>query len=277
MLIVDGQVHIWAANTAERPWPARHAPHRQVPLGHQELISEMDAAGVHRAILVPPSWEGERNDLVLEAARLYPKRFAVMGRLDTDLPNAKELAQNWKNQPGMLGMRFTFRRPQLSAPLVEGRLDWLWSEAEKRQIHMMILVTHQQVKYVDSIAQRYPGLNIIMDHMGLVSGTKDEAAFAELDLLLAIAKRPNVAVKVSSLPAYTSDAYPYKKLHPYLRRAYDAFGPQRLFWGTDLSRLPCTYHQGITMFTEEIPWLSEDDKTWMMGKGICHWLGWDAP
>ena len=32
MLIVDAQVHIWAANTAERPWPARHAPHQPVPI-----------------------------------------------------------------------------------------------------------------------------------------------------------------------------------------------------------------------------------------------------
>ncbi|HTE16228.1 MAG TPA: hypothetical protein VK642_14225, partial [Burkholderiales bacterium] len=77
MLIVDGQVHIWAASTPERPWPARHAPHRPLPLGANDLIQEMVVAGVDRAILVPPSWEGERNDLVIEAARLHPDKFAV--------------------------------------------------------------------------------------------------------------------------------------------------------------------------------------------------------
>ena len=44
---------------------------------------------------------------------------------------------------------------------------------------------------------------------------------------------------------------------------------------TDLSRLPCTYRQAVTMFTEELPWLSEDDKAWIMGRGLCAWLGWD--
>jgi L-fuconolactonase len=276
MLIVDGQVHIWAASTPERPWPARHAPHRPVPLGTDDLIIEMKEAGVDRAILVPPSWEGERNDLVIEAARQHPDKFAVMGRLEAEAPNAKDQIAAWKNQPGMLGMRFTFRRPQLAAPLVEGRIDWLWEAAEKHQIRMMILVTHQQVQYIDRIAERFPGLKIIIDHLGLVSGDKDEAGFADLDKLLAIAKRPNVAVKASGTAGYTSDTYPYRWLHPYLRRVYDAFGPRRMFWGTDFTRLPCTYRQAVTQFTEEIPWLKGDDLEWVMGKGICEWLGWQT-
>ena len=54
MLIADAQVHIWAADTPERPWPARHAPHQPVPFSKDDLLREMDAAGVQRAVLVPP-------------------------------------------------------------------------------------------------------------------------------------------------------------------------------------------------------------------------------
>jgi len=45
MKIVDAQVHIRGANTPERPWPARAEPHR-APLGKDELLAEMDEAGV---------------------------------------------------------------------------------------------------------------------------------------------------------------------------------------------------------------------------------------
>jgi hypothetical protein len=55
------------------------------------------------------------------------------------------------------------------------------------------------------------------------------------------------------------------------------FGPQRMFWGTDLARLPCTYRQAVTMFTEEIPWLTHEDKEWIMGRALCGWLGWRLP
>ncbi len=277
MLIVDAQVHIWGADTPERPWPARHAPHRPVPFSKDELLVEMDAAGVDRAVLVPPSWEGERNDLALEAARRHPSRFAVMGRLDTEAPDARDRLATWRGQPGMLGLRFTFSRPQLSRPLVEGRVDWVWEEAEKAGLPIMVMVTPALVHLIDRVAERHPGLKLVMDHLALPSGARDAEAFAELDKLLAIAKRPNVAAKATSLPSYTNDRYPYRALHPHLRRVYDAFGPTRMFWGTDLTRLPCSYREAITMFTEEIPWLTAEDKEWIMGRGLGAWLGWPLP
>jgi hypothetical protein len=58
---------------------------------------------------------------------------------------------------------------------------------------------------------------------------------------------------------------------------YDAFGPRRTVWGTDWTRLPCRWRQAVTLFTEELPWLPASDKTWIMGRAICEWLGWALP
>lgn len=279
MYIVDSQVHIWAANTPERPWPpGRHQPHRAVPFQKQDLIREMDAAGVHHAIIVPPSWEGDRNDLGLDAARSHPGRLAVMGRFDTEAPGANERVATWRQQPGMLGMRFTFRgASEYSRPLNEGRLDWLWAAAEKAGVPIMMMLEPAQLPLIDRAAERHPGLKLVLDHLVRISGKTDAEAFADIDQVLALAKRPNVAVKASGLPAYTADTYPYRRLHPYLRRFFDAYGPKRMFWGTDLTKLPCTYRQSVTMFTEEIPWLAAEDKEWIMGRGVCEWVGWKLP
>jgi L-fuconolactonase len=58
MVIVDAQVHIWAADTPDRPWPGnRSHAHRPGSFLADELLKEMDAAGVARVIIVPPSWE----------------------------------------------------------------------------------------------------------------------------------------------------------------------------------------------------------------------------
>lgn len=271
MFIVDAQVHIWGANTPERTWPARGRPHREVPLGAGELLREMDVAGVSRAVLVPPAWEGERNDLVLEAARRHPDRFAAMGRLDTEAPGARGLIGNWRRQPGMLGLRLTFKIQGNSTD------DWLWEEAEKAGVPIMVLAPQAMAHLVDGVAERYPGLKLVIDHLGTPKGKKDDEAFADLDKLLTLAKRPNIAVKASALPSKTTDSYPYRRLHPRIRRVYDAFGPKRMFWGTDFTKLPCSYRQAITMFTEEIPWFNAEDKEWIMGRGLCEWLGWKLP
>ena len=92
--------------------------------------------------------------------------------------------------------------------------------------------------------------------------------------MLPLAKDPNVAVKLSGAPSYSSQPYPYRNIHQYIRQIFDAFGPQRCFWGTDLSHLPCPYKQVVTLFTEEIKSLSAFELEWVMGRGIAEWLGW---
>lgn len=275
-MIVDAQVHVWGPSTPERPWPARAEPHR-APLGKDELLAEMDKAGVDRALLVPPSWEGDRNDLALEAAQAHPDRYAVMGRFDPDAPGARGQVADWRKQKGMLGMRFTFHTEILRQPLLDGRYDWVWGEMEKAGVPAMVLFHHEYMHLADKIAERYPGLRLVLDHLGLKSGkgVTEASNFASLDKVLALAKRPNVAAKATALPCYADNKiYPFGSLHPHIHRVYDAFGPKRTFWGTDLSRLPCSYREGVTMFTEELPWLTAEDKEWIMGRGVCEWLGW---
>ena len=81
MTIIDAQVHVWKRETPDRPYFKEDAskPHRPVPLGYEDLLEEMQTAGVDRVILVPPSWEGYRNDYALEAARKHPRSFCRNG------------------------------------------------------------------------------------------------------------------------------------------------------------------------------------------------------
>ncbi len=122
MFVTDAQIHIWGANAPERPWPAggEARTHRVRPLDAREVLEEMDAAGVDRTVIVPPSWEGDRNDLALDAARRYPERFAVMGRLDLRHPERVDLA-HWRDEPGMLGVRLTFH-----VDTAVSDAEWLW-------------------------------------------------------------------------------------------------------------------------------------------------------
>jgi L-fuconolactonase len=273
MMIVDAQVHIWAASTPERPWASRHAPHRATPITAEELLGEMKIAGIDRTVLVPPSFEGDRNDVVIAAAQKYPEKFAAMGRFDPESPDVLEQIATLRQTPGLLGMRFTFHRTSMRPLLVDGKMNAVWAAAEKAGVPIMMLVKHPDLHFIDAVAGRHPGLRLIIDHLGL-NGTKDEAGLGEFDQLLALAKRPNVAVKTSCLPEFTTDKYPYKFWHPYLKRVHESFGPKRMFWGSDLSRLPCPLKDCVTAFTEHLPFFSAADMEWIMGRGICEWINW---
>ena len=279
IIVVDTQVHIWAANTPDRPWGEgmENRAHLPVPLGHKELLVSMDRAGVDRAILVPPSLDGDRNDLCLKAAQEHPDRFAVMGRLLLAHPSGPSRLKEMKKQKGMLGVRLTFHRDNDRSLLTNGAADWFWPAAERLDIPVMVHAP-ERLKEIGDIAARHPGLRIIVDHMGFARETMDENAHTGADRILALAGYPNLSVKVSALPCYSSEPYPFRNLHEPLKRVIDGFGVRRSFWGSDYSRMAsrCTYRQAVTMFTEELDFLSGEDLEWVMGRGISQCLGWQT-
>jgi len=278
MRIVDSQVHLWAADTPDRPWPPGRAAQAQkpYPVTKEALLLQMDLAGVSRVVIVPPSWEGDRNELALEAARLYPDRFAVMGRIALEKPESRALVPGWKKQPGMLGMRFTFHTDLQRPWLTDGTADWLWPAAEKAGIPLMVLVPGS-LDVLAKIAERHPGLRLTIDHVGLRRITKGPDVFEDLPKVCALARFPNVAVKASGVPSLSSESYPFRDVQPFMKTLFDAFGPRRTFWGTDLTRMPCTYYECIHLFTDHLPWLRGQDLEWVMGRGVSEWLGWPLP
>jgi predicted TIM-barrel fold metal-dependent hydrolase len=194
-------VRIWAHETPERPWPidGPKRAHLPIPLEADELLREMDAAGVDRAILVPPSWEGDYNDVALRAAANHPDRFAVMDRLDLSQPGAPAALPKWRDQPGMLGIRLTFLSDIHKAWLAKGALDAFWRAAEAAEIPLMVLPP-DQIPAIVEIAKRHPKLKLIIDHLAMTSIRIGAAASGTVKDILPLADCPNVAVKASALP-----------------------------------------------------------------------------
>jgi predicted TIM-barrel fold metal-dependent hydrolase len=278
MTVIDAQVHIWPPETSARPYIKEDAskPHRPVPLRYEDLLIEMSAAGVDRVILVPPSWEGYRNDYALEAAQKHPDCFAVMGKVPLNDPASRNKIETWLKQPGMLGFRISFRHSGTHSFLDDGTADWFWAECERYDVPVMIFAPFAVAK-IGEIAARHPNLRVIVDHMGLNVQWKGKDLAPGVDVLLKFARFRNVAVKASCLPCYVDEPYPYPKLHPQVRRVVETFGAQRIFWGTDLSQLPCSYRQAVTLFTEEFDFLTAQDKEWIMGRALAEWLRWPIP
>ena len=273
MRIVDAQIHLWGSGL-----PSNLA-HRQVTsFTTAEAIRLMDEGGVDAAVIHPPPWDPNATQMAFDAVRDHPGRFAILGSIPLDKADSRRLVEHWRRQPGMLGLRFLFLQDPYRQWLADGSLDWLWSAAEKAGVPIAVLATDSLAE-IGVIAGRFPGLRLTIDHLGGRGGNttlKDAAAMVHIPDLVALARHPNIAVKATGAPGYSSGPYPFASMHPYLRQIYDAFGPERMFWGTDITKMPCTWRQCITMFTEELPWLPRRDLALVMGEAVCRWWGWDA-
>jgi predicted TIM-barrel fold metal-dependent hydrolase len=196
-----------------------------------------------------------------------------MGKVPLNDPASKERIANWLQQPGMLGFRISFRHSGTHSFLDDGTADWFWADCERYDIPVMIFAPFAVAK-IGEIAARHPGLRVIVDHMGLNVQWKGKDLAPGVDTVLRFARYKNVGVKASCLPCYVDQAYPYPALHPQIRRVVESFGPERVFWGTDLSQLPCSYREAVTLFIEELDFLSAEDKEWIMGRALAEWLRW---
>ena len=274
MLIVDSQIHVWKNGRMI-------AHHRQdSTYSYQDALAEMNEAGVDCAVIHPPASIGEHmNAYAIEAVEHHPDRFCILGNFDLQSPERENIVARWRERsPAMLGFRFSFNEPHQKTWLTDGTLDWFWKSCEKQDLRVGLLVSGPTIPVFGKIAERHPGLKMHIDHIGRGGGRatiKDDAIYADLPQMLALARLPNVAVKLSGAPSTSSQPYPYRNIHGYLKQIIDAFGPNRCFWGTDITRMPISWRQCVTMFTEEMPWLRGRDLELVMGRAIVDWLGWE--
>jgi len=272
MQIVDAQIHTWGSGL-----PSNQSHIQVTHFTPAEAIALMNEGGVDAAVIHPPGWDPHSTEMALQSVKEYPGRFAVMGSLPLDRPDSRGRIAMWRQQPGMLGLRYGFLNDPAREWLRDGELEWLWDAAEKAGVPIAMLATDSLAE-IGGIAERHPGLRLTIDHLGGRGGTsqlKDAAAMTHIPQLLALAKLPNVAVKATGIPHYASEAYPFPALHPYLRQVFDAFGPDRMFWGTDITKIKCSWRECVTMFTEELPWLNGRDLERVMGEALLDWWGWD--
>jgi L-fuconolactonase len=196
-----------------------------------------------------------------------------MGIPGLSKPEARADAAQWKSH-GYAGARLSFPPFRDPSWLRDGTADWYWPVAQEQQIPVMIWAP-EQLAEVGQIAGRYPDLKITVDHLGLFVADKGAATVsAVVKELLPLASRPNVAVKATALPAHSAEAFPFADLHEPLRQVLDAFGPDRVFWGSDLTRLPGSLSEAVTMFTEGLDFLSGEALEKVMGQAIISWIGW---
>lgn len=265
MRLIDSQIHLFEPGA-----DALAKALLQVLLPPEQVIAEMDAAGVEKAYLVPGN--SAANATCIEAARRWPERFRVMGILSLDKPECRPLVDSW-GESGLLGARLVFPPYRKVSWLKDGTADWFWPRADELRLPVMIWAP-QQLDEIGKIADLYPNIRFVIDHMNLFVADRGDVVTQAVATLLPLARHPNIAVKVSALPAHSDEAYPFRDMHPPIERVLQTFGPTRTFWGTDLTRRACTYQQAISMFTEELPFMNKQQLKEVMGEAALRWIGW---
>ena len=270
--LVDAQIHVWKASTPDRPWPEDAIePQRDKPLEVSEVRELMDQAGVAGALLLGPTWEGSRNDYVLEASAAEPGRFGAICRFAmTDAAEVEKLA-HWRDVEGMLAIRLSLNRGDVDGALAGALDSGFFAAAQEHGIPLCIYAPGRYALY-ETLADRFPGLRMTVDHAAVE--TDDRPLSEAVAPLLALARHRGIAVKASALPCFVREHAPFPSITEAVYRLVGAFGAERVFFGSDLSRLPVPYGELVDVFVNRLPRLDDEERALVAGRGLAQWLDW---
>ena len=222
-------------------------------------------AGVDRAVLVPmanESWKGS-----LEFCDRSPGKFVVMAVLPlgdrrTTMSELEQLADT----RGVAGVRIsTYAEPELHC---SPRAIELVISEDPSPRHSSRHEHHGAPGMLAELAGRYPEIMFMLDHLGL----DPLKVYADFDITIhetGPTREPREHRGQGNVHAERGrGGLPFLSLHDPLQRVIEAFGPSRVFWGSDLTRLTCSYLECKQLFTKELAFLSRTDIGWIMGDGL---------
>jgi predicted TIM-barrel fold metal-dependent hydrolase len=145
-------------------------------------------------------------------------------------------------------------------------MDPIWKKASDLKVPMCILCPIERVPDVARVIERFPDLDVCIDHMADCPIGDQE----KLAKLLDLKRFPRVYVKISHLWVLSKEAYPYRDTHEQVHKIYDAFGPKRLMWGTDWPGVEktCGYAKALRLYREEIKFFTDEDRRWILAETV---------
>ena len=285
--IVDAQVHL------NRIGPAWRVAELTTTL---ELgIAAMDAAGVD-ALLIDERWgtdllvDDRHFDVLPSGAQRYrypfselayarhPGRFAFLGRVHRHDPELPDVMAELRNKPGCVGLRIEpmARNGELE-PFKEGRYAEYFAAAQKCSLPVFVRLSGQTELLIPYL-QRFPDLQIIMDHCGTENPPPSswDDRVTQFESVVGMARFPNLAMKWSKAPTRISmEAYPFADLNPLLRKAIDAFGPQRLMWASDATESKGRHSWADAYFyLLHSQAIDATERQWLLGRSVRNILRW---
>jgi predicted TIM-barrel fold metal-dependent hydrolase len=285
--IVDAQIHIWQDDSLRRPWTP-FADTRRDWLNHGQAITgdraiaAMDAVGVSAGVITAFMIYDD-IDYGVESLLAHPDRFSLVAQVDLQAEAPRRIAKSFTDQADLVAFRLAFMPEDGEVPyerLARGEFDGIFSVAREHDLAVMLVVPGHLPAVVPLFA-RYPDITFFIDHLGVAQGHHYQPgadSFTGLSELLACARHSNVAIKLSGVPTLSAQRFPYLDVWPHVRRIVDAFGPERIAWGSDFGRTrPKHSYSEAVDFIRYSPELSDDEKRQILGQSLRRILHWPAP
>jgi predicted TIM-barrel fold metal-dependent hydrolase len=232
------------------------------PIDTEQMLVEMDAAGVTKSALVHSSTAyGYDNSYAADSAAAHPGRFASVCSIDVRAADAAERLRYWILERKMNGLRiFT------AGGTMAENSDWLvdpetfpaWETATELGIPVCLQMKAGGYRVLPTLLERYPKIRIILDHVSHPKAS-DGPPYHLADPLWALKGAKNVYLKISTtnFPEWNEGA---STTQGFLGKCIETFGIDRIAWGSNYPASAGPLSKLVELAKRELAFLSQKDQ-----------------
>ena len=271
---IDAHQHFWVFNEARDTWITEemHAIRRDF-LPH-DLKPLLEANGMDGCIAVQADPSDHETSFLIELAHKHRFIKGVVGWIDLKAGSLEAQLEKYADQKVLKGFRHILQAEPdgfMSDPkFIKGV-----STLARHRYTYDILIYERQMAEAITFINSLPEMPLVIDHLAK-PGIKEGALQEWGQMMKRLASYPHVYMKLSGMitEADWSD-WKNEDLYPYMEVALEAFGPERLMFGSDwpVCRLAGNYQEVIQTVESFISSLSPPEKQKIMGKNAVKFYG----
>jgi predicted TIM-barrel fold metal-dependent hydrolase len=281
---VDTHVHLFAADRQRFPFHP-NAPYAPPAQTVEDYIKFAVAAGIEHAVIVHPEpYQDDHRYLEYcfahEPSPMFFKGTCLFDPIAPETPD--HIAALVKRNPGrIVALRIHEVRkpgePALASGAIKDRdmhapaMKTTWRRVQELGLAIQMHFLPFYAPQIGELARQFPDVPVILDHLARAGmGTAEE-----YDGVLKLAGLPSVYMKYSGANYSSKEKYPFRDVKPLVRRAYDAFGPDRMIWG-DLGHDREYFDQQVQLFNLMFDFAAEADRARIRGHNALRLFKWSS-
>jgi L-fuconolactonase len=280
--IVDTHVHLFSPDLRRFPL-SPNATYKPTPLPVEEYVRFAKSVGIDRAVIVHPEpyqddyryleycftqeptpgfFKGtclfdpiapETPDRIATLVGINPKRIVALRIHETHKPGTPSLTS------GPIKDR-DLRSPAMKAT---------WKRCQQLGLAIQMHFLPYYAPQIGELASQFPDMPLILDHMGRMG----EGTAADAAAVLKLAKLPHAYMKFANIASSSKEKYPFTDVKPMVRRAYDAFGPDRMIWGY-FGHDAAGFSKEVDLFDMMFDFAKEEDRQKIRGRNALKLFKW---
>lgn len=264
---IDSHHHLWNYSAEEYGWIDDSMQVLRRDFLPEDIKREIDAVGIDGVVTVQARQSTVETEWLLNFADQHDFIMGVVGWVDLRGSDVSKQLEQFAPHPKLKAVRHVVQDEPDDEFILGEDFNAGISLLKDHGLVYDILIYERQlapsVKFVD----RHPDQPFVLDHIAKPQIDKNLMDPWQ-DHLREMAKRPHVTCKISGMVTEADhQAWTPQQLLPYLETSLEAFGPERLMFGSDwpVCLLACEYdrwHQIVSDFANH---LSENEQASLFG------------